>query len=356
MPLKRTGLHAQHVALGAKMIEFSGWEMPLQYQGIIEEHLTVRRQVGLFDVSHMGRIDILGKEAEKLIDFLSTNRITGRKEGAAIYTVWCLETGGCLDDLIVFKHHDHHFSVIINASNRDKDLEHLRNYAQHYDVSIRAHYSDGILAVQGPQASIILQSLFPTHALLKPMHVCSAGYRGAPLLISGTGYTGAGGFELYGPMDAIVELWSDILHIAAPLGIKPVGLGARNTLRLEMGFPLYGHELTESLLVTETLSHWTVKMEGRTFLGKPALLAHPQRRFPYAVRLEKGIAREEYPVFFQGQRVGRVTSGTMSPSLKCGIALILVETNLHHGDNVEIEIRGQRHTAAVVNLPFLRGE
>lgn len=347
--MMRTGLYSHHIALGAKMVPFGGWEMPLQYRGIIEEHMTVRNRVGIFDVSHMGRIDIAGKDAEQLVDFLSTNSIMDKKEGSAIYTVWCSPSGGCIDDLIVFKHSHERFSVIANASNREKDLAHLKDYTRSYDITVEERYDEGILAVQGPQAKDILKTLLPEHATLKPMRVVSALWKGSPLLISGTGYTGSGGFELYGTMEVIVDLWERICG----LGASPIGLGARNTLRMEKGFALYGNELSESIPVTETVSAWTVKTERRDFLGKEALLNHKTGRCAYGIRLEQGIPREGYPIFLNNQQIGHVTSGTMSPSLQKGIAIILVETNLHPGENVEVEIRSQRHRAKVVNFPFV---
>src|SRR3984885_1292057 len=196
--MRRTALFDSHRLLGAKMVEFAGWEMPVQYKGIIQEHKAVRERVGIFDVSHMGRIVIQGKEAEFFLDYLSTNQISGKPRGSATYTVWCNESGGSIDDLIIYKYEEDHFFVVVNASNRQKDLEHLLKEGVNFDVKIEPKYeSEGILAIQGPRAGSLVSQIFKETFDLRHMHFVPLLYHGQELILSATGYTGAGGFEIY---------------------------------------------------------------------------------------------------------------------------------------------------------------
>lgn len=349
----KTALYENHLALGAKMVNFAGWDMPVQYTGIIPEHLAVRNGAGIFDVSHMGRILVEGNEAEKLLDYLSTNKIAGKPDLSATYTVWANASGSCVDDVIVYKQDQRHFFVVVNASNRQKDLDHLKRYSQAFDVKVHDLFStDGILAVQGPKAFEAGSRIFPEAPQIKPMTFLTVDYHGQSIILSGTGYTGAGGFEVYAPFPVIVELWDRFLKE----GILPAGLGARDTLRLEMGYALYGHELDESIYPSESVSSWTVKWNKRDFLGKEAmqqLEGSAKKRTEYGiVLLDKGIAREGYSVFQNGSPIGKVTSGTQSPSLNKAIAIILVEGQLKTGDRVEVQIRQNRTAAQVVPLPF----
>lgn len=354
----RTVLYDRHLALGAKMISFAGWEMPIHYQGVLAEHQVVRQSVGLFDVSHMGRIHVSGVDAERLLDWLSTNRIKGKSAGSASYTVWSHVHGGSIDDVIIYKGDDTHFFIIVNASNRDKDLNHLKEQAllEECDVEIQdAFHQTGILSLQGPLAFPLLVSLVPEVQSLKSMHFLSLDQE---LTISRTGYTGAGGFELYGSSEKIVEWWDRLMDKGKEYGIQPIGLGARDTLRLEMGFALYGHELSDTIAPTESVSAWTVKWDKPRFLGLEALKKlerSPTKRWAYGVRLlEKGIARQGYQVLQNDQVIGEVTSGSFSPTLNEGIALILVQNPLQIGDQVILQIRQNFCRAQVVELPFVR--
>lgn len=355
----RTALYDKHIALGAKIIPFAGWDMPVQYKGILAEHQAVRDAVGLFDVSHMGRIHIRGGDAEKFLDFLSTNYISHKPYGSATYTVWCHGHGGSVDDTIVYKINDHHFFMIANANNRDKDFIHLENQAQlqNVEVKIEDYFSDsGILALQGPLALPLLSSLVPEVESLKPMRFLSFDHD--QFFISRTGYTGAGGFELYGSAGKIVEWWELLMEKGEMYHIQPIGLGARDTLRLEMGFALYGHELSDTIAPCESVAAWTVKWDKPDFLGKRALEkigSSATKRWSYPIRLlEKGIARQGSPIFKQGIAIGEVTSGSFSPTLGQGIALILVNTPLQIGDEVEIQIRQNFCRAEVGEIPFIR--
>lgn len=353
----KTALYDFHCALGGKMVEFCGWEMPIQYKGLIHEHHAVRQRVGLFDVSHMGRIFVEGPDAEALLNYLSTNQIAGKKEGTATYTVWCDETGGCVDDLIIYRLSPQKFFLVVNAGNREKDLDHLKAHAKAYDVTITDRYAeDGILALQGPLSEQLLQLLFPEVVKLKPMRFSSFSFDGQPLTIARTGYTGEQGFEIYAEHSLITKLWNLLLKQGEPLGIEPIGLGARDTLRMEMGYALYGHEIDATTAPTESVAAWTVKWDKPDFLGKKALMAleqSPAKRREYGIVLiDKGIAREGYEVFSNEKNIGKVTSGTQSPTLQQAIAIILVDRALQLGDIIEVQIRQNRCQARVVELPF----
>jgi len=355
----KTALYERHCALGAKIVEFAGWNMPLQYKGVIPEHLAVRKALGIFDVSHMGRIEVSGHEAEQFLDYLSTNIIAGKPSFSATYTVWPNGVGGCVDDLIVYKQDPHHFFVVVNASNRQKDLDHLMKYTTAFDVHIQDKFStEGILAIQGPKALQVAEHIFPEASQIKPMQFLFADYKGSSIILSGTGYTGAGGCEIYAPNAVIVELWDRFLYEGQNEGIEPAGLGARDTLRLEMGYALYGHELNESISPNETVSNWTVRWKKKDFLGKSLmqqLEASEKKRSEHGIiLLDKGIAREGYEVYQNGRLLGKVTSGTYSPTLSKSIAIILTEGNLKNGDHVEVQIRQNRVEAEVVPLPFLK--
>lgn len=348
-----TCLYDRHVRLGAKMVDFFGWQMPIQYTGIIQEHLTVRQKVGIFDVSHMARLLIEGSEAEAFLDYISTNKIAGKKDFTATYTVWCAENGGCIDDVIVYRQDQEHFFVIVNASNREKDLLHLQKQSQSFNVLITPLFSDGILAVQGPFSRALIQAIFREAGQIKPMHFSVESYDNQTLIVSATGYTGEEGFEIYGPSSVIVSLWDRFMLEGSVFGIQPIGLGARDTLRLEKGYALYGHELSEDINASETVSAWTIKSDKPQFLGKKSL-EQPPKRHEYGIFLkEGGVAREGYEIFKDGEKIGIVTSGTFSPSLNQAIAIILVNRKLERGILIEVKIRQNLVKGEVISLPFL---
>jgi aminomethyltransferase len=355
----KTVLYDIHRSLGAQFVDFGGWEMPLQYSSIIDEHKAVRTRVGLFDVSHMGRIGIEGPGSEAFVGFLAANSMVGKKDCSATYTVLCRSNGTCIDDTIIYRFDSTHYFLIANAANRQKDFEHLKEYAKNYKVSIVPYYNEeGILAIQGPAAKPLIASIFPeSQQLDKPMHFTEARFQGCPMILSTTGYTGSGGFEIYAPNAIIPVLWKLIMQHGTPHGILPVGLGARNTLRLEMGYVLYGHEIDDTIAPTESIAKWSVKLGKPEFLGKKALIeleASPNKRSAYGiVLLEPGIARDGYLLFRNGKEVGKVTSGGYSPTLEKSIALILSNESLNIGELVEVQIRGRLCPAQVVNLPFI---
>jgi aminomethyltransferase len=301
----------------------------------------------------MGPIHIHGREAEAFLDYVSTNQIAGKKNYTATYTVWCRQDGTCIDDVIVYRRDSEHFHVIANASNRQKDFNHLLEQADGWDVEIVPDFEhSGILALQGPLATSLIAKFFTEAVSLKPMHWLEE----KGVYISTTGYTGAGGYELYAKSDVIKELWNRLLMQGEPLGIQPAGLGARDTLRLEMGFALYGHELSDEIKANESVSAWTIKWD-KDFLGKEALIEwenNSLKRNAYGIKMkEPGIPRQGFSVLREGEPIGIVTSGSFSPTLKAPIALILSHTPLQTGESVEIEIRQTRCRSEVADLPFI---
>lgn len=343
----RTPLYGRHVQLGAKIVDFAGWEMPLQYSSILLESRQVRQEAGIFDVSHMGRISIEGKDSEKFLDYLSTNLIAGKKELSATYTVWCSQNGGAVDDLIIYKIDSEHFFVICNAANREKDFAHLVKESKPFDVTLKDHFErEGIIAVQGPLALPLVQKIIPEVKDLKPMRFL----RLNNLIVAGTGYTGAGGCEIYAPQEKIIELWDAFTNS----GVIPAGLGARDALRLEKGYALYGHELSDEIAPTESVAAWAVRLEKPTFLGKEALLNLKNKRSQWGILLEdKAIARAGHEVYLEGKKIGTVTSGTFSPTLERGIAIVLSEIPLTAGSEVTVPIRNKHAKAKVATLPFV---
>ena len=354
IPMK-TILYDTHVSLGAKIVEFSGWEMPIQYtSGILHEHHAVRRNAGIFDVSHMGRVLIEGPQAEQFLDYLSTNQISGRPDHSATYTVLPNSSGTCVDDVIIYRQSPTRFFLIVNAGNRQKDLSHIQQHASTFDVTVQDRFQEeGILAVQGPKALVIAQTIFPEISVLEKMQFVNSSYQNIPLIVATTGYTGEPGIEIYAPNSIITSLWDKF----TALGAVPIGLGARDTLRLEMGYALYGHELSDKIYPHESVSSWTVKWKNREFLGKEAMLqrkSSTQLCQKGVILEDKGIPREGYPVLFQDQIIGQVTSGTFSPTLEKGIAIIQSDKILTVGDRVTVQIRQQQAKGTVVPLPFLQ--
>lgn len=354
----RTCLYEKHQKLGAKIIEFAGWEMPLQYKGVIEEYYAVRQNVGIFDVSHMGVISIKGKEAKKFIDFLCTNNISDQNNKVT-YAVMCHHTGGSVDDCLVYKVNDYHYFFIANASNRDKDFAHCLKYSETFKVTVESHFIDqGIIAVQGPQSCALLQNLIAEVAEILPMHFIEALYLNEKLFVSRTGYTGSDGFELIASEHLILQIWESLFKEGKKYRLEPAGLGARDILRLEMGYALYGHELTDSIAPVESVVAWAVKLDKEEFLGKApqlALINSRTRRYEYPILLvEKGVLREGYPVFLDQEEIGYVTSGGYSPGLKQSIALILVKRKLKLDQIVQVQIRQMQVNAKIVKLPFIK--
>jgi aminomethyltransferase len=358
--LRKTTLHAAHRRAGAKMVVFAGWEMPVQYSGVIEEHLAVRLRAGLFDVSHMGEVDVSGVGALEFCQRISANDVSRMKVSQAQYNLLLNDNGGVVDDVIFYRLAEDRFLVCVNASNSDRDFNWMRRHAgtdvELVDVSAR--YAQ--LALQGPLAEQILQ---PVTALalgeLRSFYFQFADVATVRCLVSRTGYTGEDGFELYCDADAAETLWLALLDAGAADGLLPSGLGARDTLRLEKGFPLYGHELDDTTTPLEAGLGWVVKFSKPAFVGREALLRQKsqgvQRRLVGLELLDPGIARSGYTLYRDGRAVGHVTSGTRSPTLGKSIALGYVSREAAaSGENIEVEIRGRRPRAKIVSLPFVR--
>lgn len=360
--MKRTPLYAAHRRAGARLVEFAGWEMPVQYRGVIAEHLAVRRYAGLFDVSHMGEIEVRGAAAEAFCQRLTVNDVSRIKIGQAQYNLLLNDDGGVVDDVILYRRQPDHFLICVNASNSDKDFQWMRSHVTGgIDVeNVSEQYAQ--LALQGPVAEKILQPL-TTHNLgdIKSFHFAEDGVAGKRCLIARTGYTGEAGFELYCDWHDAEKLWDDLLDAGSPSGLVPAGLGARDTLRLEKAYPLYGHELDETTTPLEAGLEWVIKFSKGSFIGREVLLRQKQqgvkRKLVGLELIDPGIARSEYPLLKDGRSIGRVTSGTRSPTLDRSIALGYVAAEEARIDNrLEVEIRNKTIRARIVPLPFIASD
>jgi aminomethyltransferase len=358
--LKRTPLFSVHKASSAKMVDFGGWEMPVQYSGILEEHHGVRNAVGLFDVSHMGEIEVRGREAEKLVNQVSTNDAGRLKIGQAHYSALLYEHGGFVDDILVHKVADDHFFLCVNASNQEKDFEHIRDNNK-FDAQVQfASDRYAQIAIQGPKGRATLQKLVKADlAAIKYYWFIDDEVAGVPARIARTGYTGEDGFEIYVPPDAAVLLWSRLLEAGSEYGIKPCGLGARNTLRLEAKMALYGHEITASINPFEADLGWIVKMEKGEFTGRSALSRYAEegvtRKLVGFEMTGRGIGRDGYEVWLDGKPAGWVTSGGPAPTLNKNIGLCyLSAAQAVPGVQIDIMIRNQPVPAVTVATPFYK--
>ncbi len=344
------------------MVEFGGWDMPVQYSGVIAEHLAVRSAAGLFDVSHMGEVEVSGPDAFDFLQFATINDLAALVDGQVQYSALCYPDGGIVDDITLYRFNAGKFMLCVNAANRDKDFAWLQDLAVQRpgDYQLVDRGNDfAQLALQGPKAAAILSGLTSADLLsLRVYHFCESEVAGLPTLISRTGYTGEDGFELYcAPRDA-ETLWQTLMEQGRPQGLVPVGLGARDTLRLEKAYALYGHELSADILPLEARLGWITKLDKAGFCGRDALLKAKSEglgRQLIGLRLtQPGVPREQYPVRADGKDVGLVTSGTMSPSLRQGIALALVDKTAAIGDaDLTIVIRGREISAEKVKLPFV---
>ena len=354
--LRRTPLYGEHKSLGARLVDFAGWEMPVQYEGIKAEHNAVRNHAGLFDVSHMGEAVFRGPGAEEAVQRLVTRDVSRLEEGQAGYSAVCYESGGTVDDVIVYRRSDD-FLVVVNASNREKDLEHFRSNTQDLDVEVADESDDwALLALQGPEAADLLQNLTGANLPdLRPFRFVEGEVAGAKTLVSRTGYTGEDGFELYVSPDDAPRVWRELLEA----GATPAGLGARDTLRLEAGMCLYGNELDPETTPLEAGIGFAVHLDKeREFIGQEALRREKEeglRKKLVGFEVEgRGIARHDYPVRVEGETVGHVTSGTLSPTLGQAIGLALVSPGVEH--RFEVVIRERPVDAHTVQLPFYKRE
>jgi aminomethyltransferase len=358
--LKTTALNPVHRACNAKMVDFGGWDMPVQYTSLVEEHLTVRKSVGVFDVSHMGEIDITGPEAQKLADYVSTNAASRLKINQIQYSGLLYEHGGFVDDVLMHKVADDHYFLCVNASNQDKDFEHIRS-VNRFDAQVRLSSPDyAQLAVQGPNARATVQKLTPMDlATIEYYWFADGEVLGLPARIARTGYTGENGYEIYVAPAEAARLWEAILEAGREFGIKPCGLGARNTLRLEAKMALYGHEIDASISPLEADLEWIVKWDKGDFLGREALVKQKERGVTRKLigfeMTGRGIGREEYEVLVDGSPAGWVTSGSPSPTLNKNIGLCLLPTaQAEIGRAIEVVVRSQPVAAVTVATPFYK--
>lgn len=364
--LKETALKDRHVALGARLVPFAGWLMPVQYTGIIDEHRAVRTTAGLFDLGHMGQVNFYGPDAAAFLQAITTNDVNALEPGKAQYSLLPNEQGGIIDDIIVYRwlSGDGYF-VVINAANSEKDLawfHQQRAVRPELDVTVEdVSDSRGMIAIQGPLSQAIVQRLTDYDlAKLAYFHWDEATVAGIPMLLARTGYTGEDGFEFYPDIERTGELWDALLDAGAEDGLVPVGLGARDTLRLEARMPLYGNELSDEISPLEAGLGWAVKLDKGDFIGRDRIAAVKEskpRRRTVGFKLEgrSGSARTGYEVQVDGRTVGTVTSGAMSPSLGENIGLALVDRDVAGvGQPLQIMIRGKAVPATQVKLPFYR--
>lgn len=358
--LKRTPLYGVQRAWGARFGEFAGWELPISYAGVIEEHLAVRTAVGVFDVSHMGEIVVTGDLALEVIQEVTCNDASRLADGQVQYTALMNPSGGVVDDATLYRLGKDRYMFTVNAANTQKDLEWLRLHndgrAQIEDRS--AHFC--LLAIQGPLAETVLGRVVPVDlTAIRRYWFTATAFDGAEAILSRTGYTGEDGFEAYLPAAAATALWERLLEEGKPFGIRPTGLGARDTLRLEACYALYGHELNDGVTPLEANLGWIVKFQKPVFLGKEALERQRadglKRKLVGFEMLEPGIPRAHYPVWAGGREAGQVTSGTFSPTLKkaIGLAYVPVEATAP-GVEIEIGIRARRAKARIVPTPFYK--
>ena len=354
--LKRTPFHDIHIAAGAKMVPFAGFEMPIQYApGITAEHNAVRQACGVFDVSHMGEFLVRGPQAVDFVTYVTTNDVAALAVGQVHYSAILTEQGTFVDDCLVYRYADH-VMMVVNGSNKDKDLAHISQYLSKFDATLEDVSDDiGLLAVQGPKAQEILQALTPA-ALddIKYYWFTETTVAGIPMTLSRTGYTGEDGFELYHPAKHSAALWAALMATGR---IQPCGLGCRDSLRLEMGMALYGNDIDDTITPLEAGLGWLVKMKKGDFVGRAALEAQKAAGVPRKLVgftfTEKAIPRHGYPVFVNGAASGVVMSGIMSPSVGCGLGTAYVPAaHAKEGNTLEVEIRGKRIVGTITPFPF----
>lgn len=358
--LLQTVFHDWHASNGGRMVEFGGWHMPVQYSTIVEEHNVVRSASGLFDIAHMGRIRFSGSDDCRFLDYLLTNDVSKLKVGQVRYSLVTNEQGGVLDDVLVYRLADC-YMLVVNASNRLNIVDWITKHGESFDVEIEDQtLTHAMIAVQGPKAVEIVSALGVGAASeMKYYSVGDAEISGTPALISRTGYTGEDGFEIIVPTESGQSLWEQLLETGGPLGLQPCGLGCRDTLRLEAAMPLYGHELSETIDPITAGLQFAVKLESASFIGKESLKSisdSGETKVRVGLELEgRRIAREGATLLIGDRDVGEVTSGTFSPTLQKSIAMgYLVRECSEVGTAIEVDIRGKRQLARIVELPFYK--
>ena len=359
--MNKTALYDKHVSLGAKIVPFAGFDMPVQYSGVTEEHFAVREKVGIFDVSHMGQFFVEGPSAKDLLQFVGTNNVDSLENGKAQYTCLPNGNGGIVDDLIVYKMADEKYFVVVNASNIEKDWNHISKHNEKFGAKLtNASDEMSLIAIQGPKATETLQKLTETNLSEIPYYHFTEGKIAGfdDVIISNTGYTGSGGFEIYFKNENAVKIWEAITEAGEEFGLIPCGLASRDTLRLEKGFCLYGNDIDDSTSPLEAGLGWITKFE-KDFVDKEVLAKQKEegitRNLVGFVMQEKAIPRHDYLVVdAEGNEIGKVTSGTMSPMKKIGIGLAYVaKPHFKIDSEIFIQIRNKNIPAKVVKLPFV---
>ncbi|PHR48071.1 MAG: glycine cleavage system protein T [Fluviicola sp.] len=360
--MKETALTKVHEELGAKMVPFAGYSMPVQYKGLKHEHEVVRTAVGVFDVSHMGEFFLRGPKAEELLQKISSNDASKLVVGKAQYSCMPNEDGGIVDDLIIYKTKEDEFLLVVNASNIEKDWEWIKKHNNVGAEMVNASDEWSLLAIQGPRAAKAMQSLTKTDLENIKFYTFEVGdFAGCPdVIISATGYTGSGGFEIYVPNESAERVWHAVLEAGRDFGIEPIGLGARDTLRLEMGYCLYGNDIDDTTSPLEAGLGWITKFT-KDFINSDSLAKQKEegikkKLVPFEL-IDKGIPRKDYPIFDSNENeIGRVTSGTMSPSLDKAIGLGYVPVEMkEEGTEIYIGVRNKMLKAKVSKLPFYKG-
>jgi aminomethyltransferase len=364
---RRTALHQRHVDRGARMVSFAGWEMPIQYTGIIGEHQAVREAAGLFDLGHMGEVEVTGPDAEAFLQWTTTNDVGKLDPGAAQYALLPNETGGAVDDIIIYRRPEGEqgYLVVVNASNHERDVawwQELRQRRPDLDVKVNdVSYETGMIAIQGPKAVAIANKVADADlGVIEPFHWARGSVAGVDAMIARTGYTGEDGFEFYASNDEIAAIWDALIEAGEPEGLVPVGLGARDTLRLEARMPLYGQELGDEISPYEAGVGWAVKPDAKDFVGREAMVA--TRGAPGARKVvgfttvgRSSAPRTHCRVLVEGKVVGEVTSGALSPTLQRNIGLALIDREYAGvGKPLQIEIRGKLIEAEQVKTPFYK--
>ena len=366
LELKKTALNAAHRQLGGRMVEFGGWDMPVQYPaGTVTEHLRTRTRAGLFDVSHMGEIDVRGLDAIAFVNRITSNDATKLVDGQAQYSALTTTEGTVIDDLLVYRFAEDHLLLVVNAGTTDKDWEWISSHQQASDKvelrNVSAEFCQ--IALQGPDALAILQQLTETPlAEIKYYHFREGQVDGVDSIISRTGYTGEDGFEVYAAPHKAEQLWNKMLaagNYSSVAGVIPCGLAARNTLRLEAGMCLYGHEIDETTTLLEANLGWITKLNKGDFIGREPLAKQKEEGVKQKLvgfeMSDRGIARDGQDVFINGQHAGRVTSGSPAPFLKKNIGMAYVPVEFANaGQAIEIDVRGKRIGAQIVPLPFYK--
>lgn len=363
MSAKKTPLYDRHIAAGGNVVDYAGWMLPVEYEGLKPEHDAVRNAAGLFDVSHMGEITVQGPDAQKFLNYLFTNDLTKTEDHSITYGMFCNENGGVIDDLLIYRKGENDYYLVPNASNTAKDYEWMLKNAEGYDVQIK-NISDSVgeVALQGPNSEVILQKLTDTDLSTIPYYTFNDQVivAGKPTMVSRTGYTGEDGFEVYSSVEDIGEIWDAIMEAGKEHGLKPAGLGSRDTLRFEASMPLYGNEMAEDITPLEAGLKFAVKLDKESdFVGKEALSKQwadgLTRKVAGFELTGKGIPRQGYEVYKGDKKIGEVTTGYMAPTVGKAIGNALIDIDQTElGNEIEIQVRKKRVPAVIVSRKFLK--